>query len=238
MTVTKDEIVIHAAPEEPTADATPAVDEQPAVDEVPEELQQKARDWAEGYRGRLTGSVERYLDGLRSGAGAQALGEPQVGQYVAFDLWATTPIQFTGLPPYQPGKIIAGGEWALIYAVLFVNPVADVSSGFAVPPTVQLSNRTYRVGLERINLTDVTDGPDDVRQGVFSAPAPTFTEFYFWFQAPNPGVKPRFVEANLSADIVGAAQPYAAFASNILDLDASPPLWQNNIPLRYLVYSK
>ena len=225
--------------EEVVAKGKAAPAEAPPAAAPPEELQQLAARTADGLLQKVRNGLQGDLDrraAVRQ-AGGDALGEPQVGSYVAFDLYAYSPIQFIGPPPYQPSKIIAAGEWAVIYAVLFVNPTIDIPSGFAVQPTVQLGGRTYRVNLEQVNLTDVTDGPDDFRQAVFSSPAPDFTLLAFWFQAPDPGpVKPRLMEANLTADILDMAQPYAAFANTIVDTDEWRVL--EDIPIRYLVYRK
>ncbi|AGL17008.1 hypothetical protein [Actinoplanes sp. N902-109] len=226
-TITKEEITVKAAAAPPAA---PPADLLEKAAPTRERLVQQVRA---GLQGSLDRRLQARLEARRAGA---TLGEPTVGAYVAFDLYAYTPIQFFGPPPYQPSKIIAGGEYAVIYAVMFVNPEIDIPSGFAVQPTVQLGGRTYRVGMEQVNLTDVTDGPDDFRQDMFTSPADPFTVLDFWFQAPMPGRKPILFEANLSADIVDLGQPYAAFASTIIDADS----WQvqENIPLRYLVYPK
>ncbi len=219
--------------------ATRAVPESraPSATEVPADRQERARAWADGYTARLQQSVDRYTAALQPAPGPR-IGEPTVGSYVAFDIWATTPIQFGGPPPYRPGKIIAAGEWALIFAALFVNSLVDIPRGFAVPPTVQLGGRTYRVRMEQIDLTNVADGPDDTRQATFTAPAPVITPLFFWFMPTDPGPNPRLVEANFTADIVGMAQPYAAFATEILDVDETPPRFRQCCPVRYLVYSK
>jgi len=220
--------------------------------------------WAEAYAERLRKSVSDKLaarapagDGLlppapSNGAsaranGVQGIGGPIVGQYVAFDLAITSPIQFSGLPPYQPSKVIAAGEDAFIVALLFVNPTVDVASGFAVPPTTQLAGREYRMRLEQINLTAVTNVPGQTISGVFSSPAPTLTVEVFQLDTPDPGPDAALIEACATVDIVDLAQPYAAFATNFLDIEDDPGFlfvppttggFRNQIPNRYLVYSE
>nr|WP_221374814.1 hypothetical protein [Actinoplanes polyasparticus] len=226
---TKDEIVVSAGTAPTLA--------------PPDDVRKRADETRDDLIDRFRATMQDRLDERQAAQRAKTqkakteaqLGEPTVGPYVAFDLYAFTPIQFGGPPPYQPSRIIAGGEWAVIYAVMFVNPTIDIPNGFAVPPTTQLSGREYRVSMEQVNLTDVTDGPDDFRQDLFTPPAaPAFTVLEFWFQAPVPGRKPLLFEANLSADIVDIGQPYAAFASTVIDADTGQI--QENIPLRYLVY--
>ncbi|WP_250009213.1 hypothetical protein [Actinoplanes sp. M2I2] len=227
-TTTRDEITVSAGTAAPVA----------PPDDVRERARKTRDDLVDRFRSSMQGHLDERQAAMRAGTNgmrAEAqLGQPTVGPYVAFDLYAFTPIEFGGPPPYQPSKIIAGGQWAVIYAVLFVNPTIDIPNGFAVPPTVQLGGRRYRVGMEQINLTDVTDGPDDFRQDRFDSPAPAFTVLEFWFQTPVPGRKPLLFEANLSADILNVGQPYAAFASTVIDADSGRI--QENIPLRYLVY--
>ncbi len=212
----------------------------------------KARMWAEDRLALLKAATERRLIERATGPGngVQGIGEPQVGAYVAFDIACTSPIQFTGLPPYAPSKIIAGGEDAFIVAFLFVNPTVDVASGFAVPPTTQLANRNFRVKLEEMNISDVTVGTNAVnglQTGVFGAPAASFSTFVFQLSPGDPGPNPKLFEANVVVDIDGAVQPYAAFATNFLDIDddpgflfvpPTPPGFRHETPNRYLVYSK
>src|SRR5690349_12229184 len=142
----------------------------------------KARMWAEDRLVLLKAATERRLIERATSNGVQGIGEPQVGAYVAFDIACTSPIQFAGLPPYAPGKVIAGGEDAFIVAFLFVNPTVDVANGFAVPPTTQLANRNFRVKLDEMNVSDVTVGTncvDPVQVGTFGAPADMLTYFVF-----------------------------------------------------------
>jgi hypothetical protein len=169
-----------------------------------------------------------------------------VGKYVAFDVAATSPIQLTGLPPYQPGKVIAAGEPAYIVVFTFVNPVASIPDGFAVTPTVQLGGRRWRATLDLLDLTTLTR-TQEVRTDIYPSAAPPFDFRIIEIPTPDPGPDAAVYEANVTLDIVDPGQPYAAFATNFFDVDEDPgllfvppssPGWRHELPNRYLVYSK
>lgn len=214
------------------------------------EVPPEAQAWMEKQDARLRHRLERYVDTLdaaRTEAGALEAGAVTVGSYVGLDVLAYSPIQGIGPPPYEPHKIIAGGEWAVIWALVFVNPAVSIPSGFAIPPTVQLGGRGLRVRCEQVNLTNVASGPDFTFVGTFPAPAPSLTWIPFFFQAPDPGANPWLMEANITVDITDMAQPWAAFATWHFDVDSDPGfLWvppapaglQHDIPMRYLIYSE
>lgn len=216
----------------------------------PEEAQAQAQQWATGYLAKLTERTESrlaQLPGAKEGAAQPHIGEPTVGPYVAFDVAATSPIQVTGLPPYQPSKIIAAGEPAFIVTYMFVNPVADLAHGFAVPPTVQLAGRQWRLTLDQIDLKTGQPLPAQVRAGTFPGPAPLLTVQVFGLATPNPGPDPALIEANITLDIVDPAQPYAAFVTSFFDVDddpgflfvpPAPPAWRHELPNRYLIYRR
>ena len=216
-----------------------------------EAAEQKANQWAEDYLARLTEGTQSRLAKLaphRNGSVSPEIGEPTVNGYVAFDVAATSPIQFTGLPPYQPSKVIAAGEPAFIVAFMFVNPMVNVANGFAVPPSVQLGGRSWRMTLDQVNLTNVTSvSPRLVQTGTFGSAAPILTFVVFSLATPNPGPDPALIEANVTVDIIDPGQPYAAFATNFFDVDDDPgflfvpptaPGLRHELPNRYIVYSK
>ena len=69
----------------------------------------------------------------------------------------------------------------------------------------------------------------------------------FTLATPNPGPDPALIEANVTVDIVDPAQPYAAFATNFLDIDNDPGFlgvpasaagFRHELPNRYLIYSE
>jgi len=243
-----------AVTETPQASQTDAA---PAAEQAPEEIVQWARDYAD----RLTkptldrlAKLGKHLAGPNGSASANGstdelvprIGEPTVGQYVAFDVAATSPIQLTGLPPYQPGKVIAAGEPAYIVAFLFVNPVASIPDGFAVPPTVQLGGRRWRATLDLLDLTTL-NRTKQIRTDIYPAAAPPVDFVIYQVPTPDPGPDAAVYEANVTLDIVDPGQPYAAFATNFFDVDedpgelfvpSSPPGWRHELPNRYLVYSK
>jgi hypothetical protein len=209
----------------------------------------KVRQWADDYATRLTaGSNARLAHAARpngaNGRISPAIGEPTVGAYVGFDVAMTSPIQPTGLPPYQPSKVIAAGEPAFIVAFTWINPTPVVPSGFAVPPTVQLGGRSWRLALDLTDMTTLT--PQTlVQAGTYGAPAPAVTFEIFTLPTLNPGPDPAVFEANVTFDITDPGQPYAAFATNFFDVDADPgflfvpsaaPQWRSDQPNRYIVY--
>jgi hypothetical protein len=221
--------------------------------------QEQAEQWAADYAARINDSMGPRLSLLgqsqngsnggpngSNGAVQPRIGDVKVGQYVSFDVAATSPIQITGLPPYQPGKVIAAGEKAYLVAIGFVNPVPSISHGFAVPATVQLGGRKWRMSLD---LADITHGTHTtlVRTGTFNSVADVLTVRVFELPTPDPGADAAVYEANVTFDIVDKAQPYAAFATSFLDVDSdpgflfvppAPPGWRHDLPNRYLVYDK
>jgi hypothetical protein len=211
-----------------------------------------AEEWRQSAERALMEKVEAYASRMdarhRSGEDKAALGEPTVGTYVALDVLAYSPIQQITFPPYEPSRIIAAGEDAIIWALVFINPTVDVAQGFAIPATVQLGGRQMRVRLEQVNLSDLTNGPDQTFAFTLPAPAPSLIWLPFQFTATDPGVNPDLFEANVTVDIVDPVQPYAAFATHHVSVDADPgfldippqPGWQllHNIPMRYLVYRR
>jgi hypothetical protein len=212
----------------------------------------QAQQWAEDYAARIGGGAAERLNQQAAssngtnGAVKPHIGEPTVGLYVAFDVAATSPIQFTGLPPYQPSKVIADGEDAYLFAFGWINPIPNIPAGFAVQPTVQLGGRRWRMSLD---LADITHGTHTtlVRQGTFGPVAPPVLPVWFKLPTPDPGPDAAVYEANVTFDIVDKAQPYAAFATTFFDIDndpgflfvpPQPPGWRHDLPNRYMVYDK
>ena len=231
---------------------TPAAPPAEAAPAAPDQTMDAAKQWAQDYMAKLTEATNKRLAEIASssngsnGGIAPRIGEPTVGQYVAFDVAATSPIQPIALPPYQPSKVIAAGEPAYLIAYMFVNPMASIPNGFAVPPTVQLGGRGWRVSLDLMNLTDLTH-TTLVQTGTYGPVAPSLSFAIFTLPTPNPGPDAAVYEANVTLDIVDPAQPYAAFATNFFDVDSdpgflfvppAPPGWRHDLPNRYLVYSK
>lgn len=231
---------------------TPAAPAEEAAPAAPDQAMDAAKQWAQGYLAKLSEETNRRLAQIgsnsngSSGGIAPRIGEPTVGQYVAFDVAATSPLQPIALPPYQPSKVIAAGEPAYLVAYMFVNPMASIPNGFAVPPTVQLGGRGWRVSLDLMNLTDLTH-TTLVQTGTYGPVAPSLSYVIFTLPTPNPGPDAAVYEANVTLDIVDPGQPYAAFATNFFDVDSdpgflfvppAPPGWRRDLPNRYLVYSK
>jgi len=187
--------------------------------------------------------VAGHSNGVQAHIGEPTTGSLATGFYVAFDVAATSPIQFGGPPPYQPSKVIAAGEPAFIVAFIFVNPSVNIPLGWAVPASIQLGGRTWRMTLDQGNLTTGTVLPHQVTS---ATPAATLTPVVFSLATPNPGPDPWLIDANVTVDIVNPGQPYAAFATNFLDVDNDPGFlfvppasagFRHELPNRYLIYS-
>ena len=87
-------------------------------------------------------------------------------------------------------------------------------------------------------------GTKEFMTGTFGATAGLVTPVVFTLATPNPGPDPALIEANV---IVDPGQPYAAFATNFLDVDNDPgflgvppatPGFRHELPNRYLIYSE
>ena len=231
---------------------TPAAPPEETAPTAADQSLAAANQWAQDYMAKVTDASTKRLAEIASNSnGANGgikphIGEPTVGQYVAFDVAALSPIQFTGLPPYQPSKVIADGEAAYLIVFMWVNPMASIPDGFAVPPTVQLGGRQWRVSLDLMDITNLTHNTL-VQTGTFGPVASSLSAAIFALPTPDPGPDPAVYEANVTLDIVDPAQPYAAFATNFFDVDddpgflfvpPAPPGWRHELPNRYLVYRK
>jgi len=231
-------------------DETPAAPPEEKAPAAPDQKMDAVNKWAQDYLAKLTDKTNERLalmgnnENGPNGHIGPKIGEPTVGPYVAFDVAATSPIQITGLPPYQPSKVIAAGEPAYLVAYMFINPVPSLLYGFAVPPTVQLGWRNWRLSLDLMDVTDLTHNIL-VQAGTYGAPAPALSYAIFTLPTPDPGQDPAVYEANVTFDISDPGQPYAAFATNFFDVDddpgfvfvpPAPPGWRHELPNRYLVY--
>jgi hypothetical protein len=172
--------------------------------------------------------------------------EPMLlGGYQYWNCLTMGPVQFMADPPYRPNNIIAAGEPTLMLGVLWINPANG--PGGSLPGTIVLGGRNYRVRFETVNLSDVTNGSDQLFTGAFSNPASTIGIFPWWFAPADPGPNPKLYETYLTADITQTGQPFAAFSSwhynastepAFLGLPATGPGWQQDRPARYLVYRR
>lgn len=210
--------------------------------------QQRAQQWAEAYLAKLKERTEARLIGRANEANGNVkplAGEVTSGNYDAFDVAMTSPLQPILLPPYEPGKVIAAGEPAFIVAFTWINPTVDVPDGFAVPASVQLSGRQWRLTLDLLNVTAGTT-QRSVQTGIVSITGGA-SAHVFALPTPDPGPDPAVMEANITYDIVDPGQPYAAFATDFYDVDNDPaflfvpplpPGWRHELPNRYLVYRK
>lgn len=226
-----------------------------------EEALERATQWANDQTTRLTERVQNYLakaNGQSNGGLAPRIGEPTTYTptgvpYVAFDVAATSPIQFIGLPPYLPSKIIKVGEAAFLVAYIYTNNKVDVAAGWAIPANIVLGLRQWRMTLDQSNLTTGGNLPSLVRVGVFPPVPPPVTPVVFPLPIANLplGTDPWLIEANVTVYVDVPAQPFAAFATNFFDEDNDPgfppfpflpPIpsvtrgWRHDQPNRYLIY--
>jgi hypothetical protein len=228
-----------------------------------EQARELATQWAGEQAARLTERVRGYQarnngqgahgvqanGGLAPRIGGPTTYEPTGVPYVAFDVTATSPIQFIGQPPYLPSKIIAAGDFAFLVAYIFTNPFVDFQAGWAVPASVQLGGLPWRMTLDQANLTTGSNMPTQVQTGVFPGPAPVFTPVLFLlptFPGPAQGADPWLIEANVTVYVDVPAKPYAAFGTKFIDLDNDPGVpffppvtagWRYELPNRYLIYN-
>jgi len=246
-----------------TAEELGATVEGPVASVAPE-AQAMANRWVAGYKAELLGKAEAAFaaqdeaafaaqDEAHAEGRAAGLGEVTIGRYVGYDIISISPLQFIGSPPYLPHKIVAGGELMLLQALQWINPRVSIPEGFGVPATTQLGGRHLRVRFDQLNLTTGVAGPSfNINIPSLPAPAPTFILFSLFLVAP-PVAQTQLIEVNVTSDIVGMAQPYAAFATWHRDRDtdlpwlapapanfppAVPSQWLHGVPMRYMVYPK
>ncbi len=218
---------------------------------IPDEVQQRAQ----ALMDRLTTRLQQYTDDYVKRMTAEldkAQAQPQIGTTISgFPYWNCltygpyTYDQFTFLPSqYMPNKVVAAGDFCLLGALIWINPVAPP---FSPPPTIQLGGRSYNVRFEAINLSTVSDGPDGTFPGTFAPVAPVITPMYWWFPTNDPGVNPNLYEVNVTVDLTLSGQPFAAFSTWHFDPDTEPsflglpptmPQWTYERPPRFMVYHK
>jgi hypothetical protein len=193
---------------------------------------------ADAVKAHYTAKLEAALEEWRTGP-KPAVAEPQGW----WDLISIGPIQIITNPPFAPGDVIRSGEQAFVVTIVILNPApilplnmspCDVLSNFALPFEV-----TYQTG----NITTWTAGPANVNveHNLTLSPGQCFYVDVLEF-VPDEKDEVMF-EMNVSARIFGCgenyAPPFACFAREVVDLDASiftPPPGLVSAPIRYLVY--
>jgi hypothetical protein len=217
--------------------------------DVPQEMKEKASATLEGLVAKLSSANDRYR-AMQGKPTLEIAGPTAAGHYKYWDALLVGPYQFFGNPPYLPNKIIAAGELALMYSLVWVNPVPP--SGTPVPPTEILGGRAYHFAFETIDLSSVGNGPESSGTGVFpdaNAWGPTpVVAIPWWFIVPDPGPKPMAMyETNFAMDLDPPGSQFAAYASWRWDPDTDPPfLWtpgsnphfDHDIGARWLAFHK
>ena len=214
--------------------------------QMSETMEEEAHAWLENYVDQL---AEQTKNSMRQYAMQKAGAVPESGLVVAdiemWDVAAIQPIQVINPPwgAFKPHSIIAGGSLAVLPAILFINPT-PLPGGFPTA-TQYLGGRDFRLRFQLTDLTNVTAGPAWTFTGTFPAIAPVISYFLVPYVPADPGVDPQLMELNVTVDLVDPAQPFAAFATQWVDVDGDPgwPIpqpggWRFQTPLRFLVYKR
>ena len=225
-----------------------------------EQARELATQWANEQAARLTGRAQNDLakkNGQANGGVAPRIGAPTTDlggpPYVAFNVVATSPITVAGPHLiYPPSKIIQAGGLSFLVAFIYTNP--SPGPGWAVPASIQLGLRPWRMTVDLTNLTNGTTSRL-VQNGVFTSPANTITPVSFLLPTAGPvlGGDPWLIEANVTVYVDIPAQPFAAFATNFYDIDNDPGFpfnppflpsvpsetagYRYDLPNRYLIFS-
>jgi len=225
-----------------------------------EQARELATQWANQQAARLTERAQNYLakkNGQANGGVAPRIGAPTTDlggpPYVAFDVVATSPITVAGPQLiYPPSKIIPAGSLSFLVAFIYTNP--SPGPGWAVPASIQLGLRPWRMTVDLTNLTNGTTSRL-VQAGVFASPASTITPVIFLLPTTGPvlGGDPWLIEANVTVYVDIPAQPFAAFATSFYDIDNDPGFpfnppflptvppetagYRYDLPNRYLIFS-
>lgn len=228
---------------------------------VPGDVRQALQDWIEDYKASLvaqtTVNLKKARDAYRGSKPSPGGPAPLAGEVISgfpwalyeyWDIMALSPIQFIAPPiTFRSHKIIAGGELSFLVSVLFVNPLASPPMPpFGGPSAAQhLGGRGYRVRFELFGKSDGVADPGFEFVGVFPALAPVLTIFVVPYVPPVPPSSPRLVELNVTADITDPAQPFAAFATQWLDIESDPGFpvprpagLRFQAPLHFLIYPR
>ena len=221
----------------------------------PAEFQEKAKLVKEELTLRIKENKEKLKAAAKAaadkGVGLAAAERTLVGGYQYWNVLTFGPYQTFNEPPYRPSKIIAAGEWARLWALVWVNPENTPDGGYS--GSEFFAARDYNAYFETINLTSVADGPDHHVPGQFASPAHEFNwfEWDFMWPDPDPEEKPNLYEVSFTIDLVDSGLSAAAFNTWHYDPDFEPglpwifpdvgdvgPRWQHDIPARFLVYKK
>jgi hypothetical protein len=211
--------------------------------------------------------VQRAYEMAREGPEpevAEPIG-PVFPLYPYWNLLLYGPFQALGGPggPFLPQKVIKATESAFLIAAVWRNPACMNWVCPAPSAATLMSPYELTVRLELFNFSNVSNPPAPA--AVFAplgAGNINLTFFTLGPFAPPPQGQPHLYEAFLTADVtgpggVGAVLPFAGYTTWIFDPDTEPaifppplppygvppwygfvpPLWQLDIPARFLVYS-
>lgn len=167
--------------------------------------------------------------------------------YPYWDLYTAGPYQFfrpITVGPVRPAKVIALGEAAYFYAVIWANPLPGPGGSISGTQYLGALNN-YTVSWRTVDLERVQPGPRFDQSAAFgTGVAPQF-RLHRWRMVPR---QTGLYEFHLSVDFTTAGHPVAGFSTWHFDPDyepaisrvrpALPPEWQHDIPMRFLVYEK
>jgi hypothetical protein len=243
-----------AVTETTTATAAVTAPADPRLDQLEAMLRQKLEMHTAVYRQKFHEKVAAAEQRAASAAGTAEIAGPVtpggffVPSYQWFDLLAAGPFQPTAPGgPFEPSRVVRAGEDAVLYAVVWRNPV-PLAGG---PSAAQImAPFEFRIRGETTNLTSVTNGPDlgPVTQ-VFGAGFINVVAFSIPSLPPPPDGRPTLLEINLTIDVLGPGvglPPFAGFATRWYQPDFQPsflglgditPAVLNEVPCRVMIYS-